>query len=46
MEMLHKLALRGDQMRGHAATNAAEEHRMLENRVDSGEIDLLHIFAE
>ncbi|WP_280208347.1 cytochrome P450 [Nocardia cyriacigeorgica] len=45
-EMLHNQALRGDQMRGHAATIAAEVDRMVANWGDSGEIDLLDFFAE
>ncbi|WP_280209088.1 hypothetical protein, partial [Nocardia cyriacigeorgica] len=43
--MLHNQALRGDQMRGHAATIAAEVDRMVANWGDSGEIDLLDFFA-
>ncbi|NEW50696.1 cytochrome P450 [Nocardia cyriacigeorgica] len=45
-EMLHNQALRGDQMRGHAATIAAEVDKMVANWGDSGEIDLLDFFAE
>ncbi|WP_280232662.1 cytochrome P450 [Nocardia cyriacigeorgica] len=45
-EMLHNQALRGDQMRGHAATIAAEVDRMVANWGDSGDIDLLDFFAE
>ncbi|WP_327143257.1 cytochrome P450 [Nocardia sp. NBC_01327] len=45
-EMLHNQALRGDQMRGHAATIAREVHRMLESWGAAGEIDLLEFFAE
>ncbi|MFE3444690.1 cytochrome P450 [Nocardia sp. NPDC059180] len=45
-EMLHNQALRGDQMRGHAATIAAEVDKMVANWGDCGEIDLLDFFAE
>ncbi|WP_459546292.1 cytochrome P450 [Nocardia sp. X0981] len=45
-EMLHNSALRGDQMRGHAATIEHEVGRMLANWGDEGEIDLLDFFAE
>ncbi|MEV0296941.1 cytochrome P450 [Nocardia sp. NPDC050710] len=45
-EMLHNAALRAEQMRGHAATIAREVERMLAGWGDSGEIDLLHFFAE
>ncbi|MFI5719168.1 cytochrome P450 [Nocardia sp. NPDC051750] len=45
-EMLHNSALRGDQMRGHAATIEREVDRMLANWDDEGEIDLLDFFAE
>ncbi|MBF6347909.1 MULTISPECIES: cytochrome P450 [Nocardia] len=45
-EMLHNSALRGDQMRGHAATIEREVARMLANWGDEGEIDLLDFFAE
>ncbi|WP_280425202.1 cytochrome P450 [Nocardia carnea] len=45
-EMLHNSALRGDQMRGHAATIEREVDRMLANWGDEGEIDLLDFFAE
>ena len=45
-EMLHNSALRGEQMKGHAATIENEVHRMIENWGDSGEIDLLEFFAE
>ncbi|WP_127781889.1 cytochrome P450 [Rhodococcus sp. X156] len=45
-EMLHNQALRGEQMRGHAATIAAEVDRMVAQWGESGEIDLLDFFAE
>ncbi|KIA63426.1 cytochrome P450 [Nocardia vulneris] len=45
-EMLHNQALRGEQMRGHAATIAREVSRMLTGWGESGEIDLLDFFAE
>ncbi|PXX54804.1 sterol 14-demethylase [Nocardia tenerifensis] len=45
-EMLHNQALRGEFMRGHAATIAAEVDRMLAGWGDAGEIDLLEFFAE
>ncbi|MGW5381991.1 cytochrome P450 [Nocardia sp. NPDC003963] len=45
-EMLHNSALRGDQMRGHAATIEKEVDRMLATWGDEGEIDLLDFFAE
>ncbi|MFD0363849.1 cytochrome P450 [Nocardia sp. GCM10030253] len=45
-EMLHNQALRGEQMRGHAATIEREVERMLARLGDSGEIDLLDFFAE
>jgi sterol 14alpha-demethylase len=45
-EMLHNAALRGEQMKGHAATIEHEVRRMIENWGDSGEIDLLDFFAE
>jgi len=44
--MLHNTALRGEQMKGHAATIENEVRRMIENWGDSGEIDLLEFFAE
>ena len=40
-EMLHNTALRGEQMKGHAATIENEVRRMIENWGESGEIDLL-----
>ncbi|MFQ6327191.1 cytochrome P450 [Nocardia sp. CWNU-33] len=45
-EMLHNQALRGEQMRGHAATIEREVERMLARWGDAGEIDLLDFFAE
>lgn len=45
-EMLHNTALRGEQMKGHAATIEHEVRRMIENWGESGEIDLLEFFAE
>jgi sterol 14-demethylase len=45
-EMLHNSALRGEQMKGHAATIEREVRRMVENWGERGEIDLLDFFAE
>ena len=45
-QMLKNQALRGDMMRGHAATIEAEVRRMVESWGDAGEIDLLDWFAE
>ena len=45
-EMLHNAALRGEQMKGHAATIAAEVERIVAVWGDEGEIDLLEFFAE
>ncbi|MFC9552190.1 cytochrome P450 [Rhodococcus sp. NPDC056960] len=45
-EMLHNQALRGEQMKGHAATIAHEVDRMVARWGDEGEIDLLEFFAE
>lgn len=45
-EMLHNSALRGEHMKGHAATIEREVHRMIENWGEEGEIDLLDFFAE
>lgn len=45
-EMLKNQALRGDMMRGHAATIEAEIDRMVSAWGDEGEIDLLDWFAE
>lgn len=45
-EMLHNTALRGDHMKGHAATIEREVRKMIENWGEDGEIDLLEFFAE
>ncbi len=45
-QMLKNQALRGDMMRGHAATIEAEIDRMVAEWGDEGEIDLLDWFAE
>ena len=45
-EMLHNNALRGEHMKGHAATIENEVHRMIAEWGDHGEIDLLEFFAE
>ena len=45
-EMLRNQALRGDQMKGHAATIEHEINRMVAGWGDEGEIDLLDWFAE
>lgn len=45
-EMLHNSALRGEQMRGHAATIGREVEAMVAQWGDEGEIDLLDFFAE
>ena len=45
-QMLKNQALRGEQMRGHAATIEAEINRMVAEWGDEGEIDLLDWFAE
>ena len=45
-QMLKNQALRGDMMRGHAATIEAEIDRMVAAWGDEGEIDLLDWFAE
>ncbi|NPC96210.1 cytochrome P450 [Nocardioides sp. zg-DK7169] len=45
-QMLKNQALRGDMMRGHAATIEAEITRMVAEWGDEGEIDLLDWFAE
>lgn len=45
-EALHNQALRGDMMRGHAQTIAAEVDAMVASWSDAGEIDLLDWFAE
>ena len=45
-EMLHNSALRGDHMKGHAATIEREVRRMTADWGDTGEVDLLDFFAE
>jgi sterol 14-demethylase len=45
-EMLKSSALRGEQMKGHAATIEAEVERMVADWGEEGEIDLLDWFAE
>ena len=45
-EMLHNAALRGEQMKGHAATIENEVRRITAEWGDGGEIDLLDFFAE
>ncbi|GAB2860703.1 cytochrome P450 [Nocardioides pacificus] len=45
-QMLKNQALRGDMMRGHAATIENEIRRMVASWGDEGEIDLLDWFAE
>jgi sterol 14alpha-demethylase len=45
-EMLKNQALRGEHMKGHAATIEREIRRMVAGWGDSGEIDLLGFFAE
>lgn len=45
-EMLHNSALRGDHMKGHAATIEREVRRMTAGWGDTGEVDLLEFFAE
>ncbi len=45
-EMLHNTALRGEQMRGHAATIDREVQDMVAEWGEEGEIDLLEFFAE
>ena len=45
-EMLHNSALRGEQMKGHAATIEHEVRRMMADWGEAGEIDLLEFFAE
>jgi sterol 14-demethylase len=45
-EMLHNSALRGEQMKGHAATIEGEVKRMIADWGAEGEIDLLDFFAE
>lgn len=45
-QMLKNQALRGDMMRGHAATIEREIRRMIEPWGEEGEVDLLDFFAE
>jgi len=45
-EMLHNQALRGEHMKGHAATISREIDRMVAGWGEEGEIDLLDFFAE
>lgn len=45
-EMLHNSALRGEQMKGHAATIEGEVQKITRDWGDSGEIELLDFFAE
>ncbi len=45
-QMLKNQALRGEQMRGHAATIEHEVRRMVDDWGDEGELDLLDWFAE
>ena len=45
-EMLHNSALRGEQMKGHAATIEGEVKKMIADWGDEGEIELLDFFAE
>lgn len=45
-EMLHNAALRGEQMKGHAATIEDQVRRMIADWGEAAEIDLLDFFAE
>jgi sterol 14alpha-demethylase len=45
-EMLHNSALRGEQMKGHAATIEGEVEKMIAGWADEGEIELLDFFSE
>ncbi|MDT5211288.1 MAG: sterol 14alpha-demethylase, partial [Mycobacterium sp.] len=45
-EMLHNSALRGEQMKGHAATIEGEVKKMIADWGDDGEIELLDFFSE
>ena len=45
-EMLHNSALRGEQMKGHAATIEAQVKGMIADWGDEGEIELLDFFSE
>src|SRR6185503_9563197 len=45
-EMLHNSALRGEQMKGHAATIEGEVKKIITDWGDTGEIELLDFFSE
>lgn len=45
-EMLHNSALRGEHMKGHAATIEREVRRMIAGWGEAGEVSLLEFFAE
>ena len=45
-EMLHNSALRGDHMKGHAATIEREVRRMIADWGSDGHVDLLDFFSE
>jgi sterol 14-demethylase len=45
-QALRNQSLRGEMMKGHAATISAETRRMMESLGDEGEIDLLDFFSE
>ena len=45
-EMLHNSALRGEQMKGHAATIESEVKKIIADWGDEGEIELLDFFSE
>ena len=45
-EMLHNSALRGEQMKGHAATIENEVKKIIADWGDEGEIELLDFFSE
>ena len=45
-EMLHNSALRGEQMKGHAATIEDEVKKIIADWGDEGEIELLDFFSE
>jgi sterol 14-demethylase len=45
-EMLHNTALRGEQMKGHAATIENEVKKIIADWGDEGEIELLDFFSE
>ena len=44
-EMLHNSALRGDHMKGHAATIEREVRRMIADWGSDGHLDLLDFFS-